>query len=261
MNTDHWIRHFESNTRNNLQLQLPEAPCTLPDSVRIPLAASLAVFQLGESGSGSRIRRYSKQVGADERFCGYPDAMERFIREEISHSELLSRAVRHLGGKLISKQWTNSAFRTLRFLINLDFTIQMLLTAELVAEVYYGTLYLKCPDAVVRCLAKKILQDETRHLAFQREFFSERLTDFSALERRFWWLQFRWVHALTVHVVAWDHRHALRALGVEPGEFRRRCAKAWQLFRKRLEKLLTGVRDADALRRVAAREADGGLGT
>ena len=59
MNTDHWIRHFEANTLQNLQLRFPEGPCTLPDSVRIPLAASLAVFQLGESGSGSCMRSRS----------------------------------------------------------------------------------------------------------------------------------------------------------------------------------------------------------
>ncbi|MEY2599864.1 MAG: hypothetical protein RLZZ244_1048 [Verrucomicrobiota bacterium] len=248
MNTPYWIHHFETNTEKNRALEFPKTPCSLPEAVRKPLAKSLAVFQLGESGSGSRIRRccHDARIGADLR--GYPEAVDRFIKEEQSHSYLLARAVEHLGGRLLTKQWTNSVFQRLRFLLNLDFTIQMLLTAELIAEVYYGLLYLHCDDPVVRCLAQKILQDETRHLAFQRDFFRVRVARLSPVVRWFWRLQFRAVHALTVLVVAWDHRHALRALGLSPGAFRTRCGKAWQRFSARLERAL-------------AREARGPAGT
>jgi hypothetical protein len=60
MNTQAWITHFERNTRLNDTLELPTESCTLPDATRVPLAASIATFQLGESGTGSRLRRYAR---------------------------------------------------------------------------------------------------------------------------------------------------------------------------------------------------------
>jgi len=238
MNTQFWIHHFEANTRLNDNLELPATPCTLPDEIRVPLAASLATFQLGESGSGSRLRRYTRAVAPLENFRGYQRAIDLFIAEEQSHSHLLARVVQHLGGSLIEKQWTNSIFRRLRFLVNLEFAIQVLLTAELIAEVYYGTLYLRCTDPAVHQMTQKILRDEMKHLTFQREFLSERVATFSPIGRWLWRSQFLAVHLLTAAVVSWDHRHALKALGVPPAVFRRRCLQAWERFQTRLKKAI-----------------------
>ena len=235
MNTQAWIHHFEINTRLNDHLELPDVPCTLPESVRGPLAASIATFQLGESGTGSRLRRYAREVAPLENFRGYQRAIDLFIAEEQSHSQLLARVVGHLGGTLLTKQWTNSVFRRLRFLVNLEFAVQVLLTAELIAEVYYGTLYLRADDPVVHRMSQKILRDEMKHLAFQREFLSERVATFSPIGRWLWRCQFQAIHAVTARVVAWDHRLALRALGVNPADFRRRCLHAWERFQSRLE--------------------------
>lgn len=236
MNTQAWITHFERNTRLNDCLELPDdQPCALPESVRGPLAASLATFQLGESGTGSRLRRYAREVAPLENFRGYQRAIDLFVAEEQSHSRLLARVVSHLGGKLLHKQWTNSVFRHLRFLVNLEFAVQVLLTAELIAEVYFGTLYLRCADPVVKKTAHKLLRDEMKHLDFQRDFLSERLACFQPRAQQLWGLQFQAIHAITAAVVAWDHRHTLRALGVRPADFRRRCLQAWHRYQERLE--------------------------
>lgn len=235
MNTQAWITHFERNTRLNDTLELPTESCTLPDATRVPLAASIATFQLGESGTGSRLRRYAREVAPLENFRGYQRAIDLFVAEEQSHSRLLARTVEHLGGKLLTKQWTNSVFRRLRFLVNLEFAIQVLLTAELIAEVYFGTLYLRCSDPVVNKVSHKLLRDEMKHLAFQRDFLSERIATFNDLGRRLWRAQFQAIHAITATVVAWDHRHTLRALGVNPADFRQRCLQAWSRYQERLE--------------------------
>lgn len=241
MNTQAWIHHFETNTRLNDTLELPDKPCALPDDVRTALAASIATFQLGESGTGSRLRRYAREVAPLENFRGYQRAIDFFIAEEQSHSHLLARVVKHLDGTLLTKQWTNSIFRRLRFLVNLEFAIQVLLTAELIAEVYYGTLYLRCADPVVHRMSQKILKDEMKHLAFQREFLSERVATFSPLGRWLWRFQFQIIHAVTAAVVAWDHRPALRALGVAPSDFRLRCLQSWARFQSKLEASVAAI--------------------
>jgi len=238
MNTQHWINHFEANTRLNNELQLPDTPCTLPDSVRMPLAQSIATFQLGESGGGTRLRRYTRSIATLENLRGYQRAVDLFVAEEQSHAALLARTVTHLRGTLLTKQWTNSIFRWLRDLVNLEFNIQVLLTAELIAEVYFGLLALRCSDPVVQTVAKKLLRDEMGHLSFQRDFLFERLQTLTPAMQRLWRWQFQAIHLVTTIVVAWDHRHCLRGLHITPADFRTRAVRCWQSFQSRLERRL-----------------------
>lgn len=238
MNTQHWIQHFETNTRLNHEMRLPEVPCALPEESRAPLAQSLAIFQLGESGGGTRLRRYTRSIATLEQLRGYQRAVDLFVAEEQSHAALLARTVTHLHGPLLQKQWTNSIFRWMRDLVNLEFNIQVLLTAELIAEVYFGLLALRCADPVVQTVAKKLLRDEMGHLSFQRGFLFERLKTLTPATQRLWRWQFQLIHVATAAVVAWDHRACLRSMGVSPADFRARAARCWQSFQARLEKRL-----------------------
>lgn len=235
MNTQSWIHHFQTNAAVHDLIRFEGLTCTLPDEIKAPLSHSLAIFQLGESGTGSRLRRYAREVAPLENFRGYQRAIDLFVCEEQAHSRLLGRLVQHLGGTLLQKQWTNSVFRRLRFLVNLEFAIQVLLTAELIAEVYYGTLYLRVPDPAVRNSCRQILKDEMKHLEFQRQFLAERLATFTPMGRYLWACQFQLIHALTTRVVAWDHRACLKALGVRPSSFVQRCNQAQERFQDRLD--------------------------
>ncbi|MCB1275828.1 hypothetical protein [Prosthecobacter sp.] len=238
MNTQHWINHFEANTRLNHELRLPETPCELPDQTREAFARSIAIFQLGESGGGTRLRRYTRSIASLENLKGYQRAVDLFVAEEQSHAALLARTVGHLRGTLLKKQWTNSIFRWMRDLVNLEFNIQVLLTAELIAEVYFGLLSLRCSDPVVQTVAKKLLRDEMGHLSFQRDFLFERLKTLIPAMQRLWRWQFQAIHFVTAAVVAWDHRDCLRALNVSPADFRARAVRCWQSFQSRLERRL-----------------------
>lgn len=234
MNTQRWITHFEQNALITRRISLPDIPCVLPEEIRAPLARSIAIFQLGESGGGTRLRRYARKVAPLEQFRGYMRAMDLFVAEEQGHAALLAQLLDHLGGTRLQKQWTNSVFRTLRVLVNMEFNIQVLLTAELIAEVYFGHLYLRVDDPAVRLVARKLLSDEMKHLAFQRDFLSERLAALSPAARWLWRLQFRAVHQITARVVAWDHASCFRAIGLHPADFRRRATAAIQRFSARL---------------------------
>ncbi|MDB6006773.1 MAG: hypothetical protein JWR15_3760 [Prosthecobacter sp.] len=238
MNTQHWISHFEANTALIRELPLPATACALPDHVRTALARSIGIFQLGESGGGTRLRRYTRSIASLENLQGYQRAVDLFVAEEQSHAALLARTVMHLRGTLLKNQWTNSIFRWMRDLVNLEFNIQVLLTAELIAEVYFGLLALRCSDAVVQTIAKKLLRDEMGHLSFQRDFLFERLQTFTPAVQRLWRWQFHAIHFSTAIVVAWDHRECLRGLGVRPADFRARAVRCWESFQSRLERRL-----------------------
>ena len=72
MNTPYWINHYEANTRLNDMMKLPDEPCMLPEAIRAPIARSLAVFQLGESGGGTRLKRYAKVIAPLTQFIFVP---------------------------------------------------------------------------------------------------------------------------------------------------------------------------------------------
>lgn len=247
MNTQHWINHYEKNAIITRGITLPPEACSLPDEIREPLARSTAIFQLGESGGGTRLRRYARKIAPLEQFRGYMRAMDLFVAEEQGHAALLAQLVDHLGGRRLQKQWSNSVFRTLRVLVNIEFNIQVLLTAELIAEVYFGNLYLRVNDPAVRLVARKLLSDEMKHLVFQREFLAERLVTLSPAMQRVWRWQFHLVHRVTTWVVAWDHASCFRAIGLQPADFRRRASASIARFSHRLWRQVAGTQTtADA---------------
>lgn len=243
MNTARWTTHFAENTRLNSTLPLPAPPASSPDAGLKSIGESLAVFQLGESGGGTRLLRWHAQCRALRHVSGLEEALRAFIAEEQGHAALLARVLEQLRQPLVQKQWTNSIFRWLRNAVNLEFNMQVLLTAELIAEVYYGLLRLRCGHPAVRTASAKILRDEMQHLKFQREFLTERLRQSRPLHLKLWKLQFRLIHRITSRVVAWDHRRCLQALGLNGADFTKRCSAARRNFERRLNAMLESARE------------------
>lgn len=239
MNTHRWIQHFKAN-RGTFQppVMAPDA-CALPQLIKTDLRDSLAIFQLGESGGGTRLMRYVQRVVPEKNLAGYEEAVALFIAEEQFHARILAKLVKYLGGDCLQKQWSNSVFRWLRNHFGVEFNIQILLIAELIAEVYYGLLYRKSNDPAVRAVCHRILSDEMRHIAFHTEFLRERLDSMHAWRRLLWRAQFWCSHRITSCVVAWDHRRCFRALGVSPVDTARMAFKAGNRFLRRLSKAQT----------------------
>jgi len=244
MNAYRWIQYFTTrSTRpsgSTLDWTLPA-----PDAARediILLARSLAIFQLGESGGGSRLLAYARRFASrDGRYAGYEKAVQLFVFEEQAHAELLKKIVMRLGGTLLRKQWTNTVFRSVRSLVNLEFNIQVLLSAELIARAYYGLLSRHAPDPVIRGACLDITRDEAGHIAFHTDFFRDRLGAWPAWRARLWRWQFRLLFAATRRVVWMDHGKALRACGITKEMFLSKSRRACQAFLGG-----TGVRCADA---------------
>jgi hypothetical protein len=234
MNTTHWIKHFLANRGTFNPPTMPPDGSALLDDKKRPLRDSLAIFQLGESGGGTRLMRYVRLVVPEERLPGYERAVQLFIEEEQWHARVLAELVHHLGGQCLRKQWSNSTFRWLRNHFGVEFNIQILLIAELIAEVYFGLLYRRSSDAAVRAVSHRLLSDEMRHIAFHTEFLRERLEAMPAWRRILWRAQFACCHRITSCVVAWDHRRCFASLGVNPFEVARMAFKTGSRFLRRL---------------------------
>ena len=233
MNAYEWIQYYEKHRqRHALETYRWSADRPDPASRGIKaLAGSLAIFQLGESGGGTRLRRYADALtAADPAFAGYSRAVELFIGEEKAHAELLKEMVCRLGGTLLQKQWSNSVFRCVRNVMGLEFNVQILLSAELIARGYYGLLARHAPDAVIREACLRITRDEVGHIAFHVDFFRQRLAAWPTWRAVLWRTQFRLLFQCANQVVWWDHGLALRGCGISRRMFREKTGRACQAF-------------------------------
>ena len=225
MDIPNWIRYFESNRGSFAE---PEWPSTCGLHGGEPLDAlrkSLATFQLGETGEGTTLQRYAKKLSAERSFEDYDRALQLFVDEEKEHARLLALTMDYLGGELVEKQWTNSVFRRARRLINLEFEIQIFVTAEIIGKAYYALLHRYVADPVVNRVCAKLISDEVKHLNFHTEFFRKRFATMGTLKRRLWRAQFEVLFRVTREAVWLDHRPCLKAFGATRSEFMRRTSR------------------------------------
>jgi hypothetical protein len=121
----------------------------------------------------------------------------------------------------IGHTWPDAVFRWLRHRAGLELSISVLVTAEIIAKVYYIALRDATASAVLRRLCEQILSDEVQHVRFQ----CERLAIIRARRSKpTIWLRGavqRWFFGGTTWVVWWKHRHALRAGGFSLRGFKR----------------------------------------
>jgi hypothetical protein len=163
-----WCEYFEANA--NRLLPIPwelEVDLTTPE--RNVVAHSLQVFQLGETGEGRHIMAAAGAYAAQSGDVHYPAALRMFIEEEHRHAALLGRVLDTAEIPRLSKQWSDGIFRRLRHIASLELAICVLLTAEMIAKIYYAALHAATGSKVLRRICEQILRDEAMHVKFQSE--------------------------------------------------------------------------------------------
>lgn len=212
-----WLNYFEGNARDD---RAPDARlhAEVPEALRLPVAASLARFQLGES-AGGRIH---------EEIATLPDrtldpatrrAVQLYIEEEWRHSRELAMLVGGLGGRLLTAHWTNGAFTACRRLLGLRTKMMTLAIAEVVGIVYYRAIASGVGSPTLAASLRLIANEESQHLDFQADFFDH------AIACRAAWFRptYRWllralmlaILAAALCVLLLDHGRVLRALHVK----------------------------------------------
>lgn len=168
MHWTHWRARFEA--RCDRPRPSIESTSEIPPDLRAPLAASLARFQLGETGEGrivADLRRRADAWGLPE---GYLESLRLFIAEEGRHAAILGTAVRSLGGETLSRTWSADVFGRVRRLAGPGLELLVLLAAEVAALSFYGTLVERLPSGPLREALREIAGDEVVHLRFHVDF-------------------------------------------------------------------------------------------
>ena len=132
----------------------------------------------------------------------------------------------------------HGAFKKLRRLINLEFELQILMTAEFIAEAYYTILRDRAEDPVIAQAYERILRDVVKHLRFHGDFFATRQQTGHPLTRLLWSCQCHAIFMITAYVVWFDHRPNFQALGASYGEFSGPGKRSIRAFRRRITRHL-----------------------
>ena len=208
-----WIAHFRENV--NKQLPIPwNAEVLLADAQRSILIPSLQIWQLGESGSGSHLLAAARRHVAKH---GDPDqvvALSLFIAEEQRHGGLLRQFLRCVGAECLERTWVDSVFRQLRYLLkNLEIWTTVVLTAEMLASIYYRAVLKSTSSLVLKAICRQLLKDERHHLQFQCERLAVMHKDRGYWGRQATYLMQRVLLAGTALAVWIGHGRVLRSGG------------------------------------------------
>ncbi|HVM60325.1 MAG TPA: ferritin-like domain-containing protein [Verrucomicrobiae bacterium] len=212
MNSSDWLAYFRQNQLDRRGISWHEG-IRLDPRLTVPLARSLARFQLGESSDGAHLRFRARRLAQKTGDAAYADAIELFIAEEQEHARLLAKVLHQLHAPLLRHHWSDWLFRRCRHLLGFYEEISVLLIAEIIALKYYGVIREGCRAPVLETVCEQILADEKFHVRFHCERFHEVIARRSKPVRAAWWWALTGMFAAACTVVAWDHRRAFRALG------------------------------------------------
>ncbi len=226
-----WLDYFVRNQNHFDHIDWASAD-TLTKEEKEIIAASLQQFQKGENSEGKNLIRYARESGLTD----YPEVIILFIREEQRHAAVLGRFMKMNAIDRIKEHWMDTIFRKLRTLAGLENSILVLITAEIIAAVYYDALFHATGSRTLRNLCEQILCDEDLHINFQ----SFTLKQFYNKRNRFSQWTIRWLHRIlmtgtTALVWAW-HRDVLRLGGYSASRFFRSVSDEFE----RSDRMITG---------------------
>ena len=161
-----WLAYFEQNRHNLLTLPW-NTPYFLTPEEKSAIAHSIQNFQLGEQSEGTNLMKATREEVERSGDTAFLQAMKLFIGEEQRHARDLGNFMQCEGIPLRKKHWSDRLFRRFRRGVNLEIALRVLLTAEIIATIYYKALQEATNSPLLQKLCEQILQDEHPHLKFQ----------------------------------------------------------------------------------------------
>lgn len=236
-NFNRWIEYFIINKRNLRTISWTEI-YQLSKEEHKTIFDSIRIFQKGESSEAKHIFKTAKQFLLGHTDQSYMEALILFINEEHRHAFELKRFMSLHDIPCLKQHWSDTVFRQIRRFGGLEQSISVLLTAEIIAAIYYKALKLSTCSAVLQQICDQVLSDEEMHIRFQSEAISQFYADRSVLLNK----QVTFVKRILLEgtmIVVWSgHNKVLMAAGYDFYKFRKECvlefAKSMQIIKAKL---------------------------
>jgi rubrerythrin len=231
MHFQYWFNYFKGN-----QIHFDHIDWSVKDELtereKRLITSSIQKFQMGEHSEGKHFLAFAKTM-EDE---SYLQTVKIFIKEEQDHPAVLGKFMQLHGIPKITKDPVDGIFRWLRKLAGIEGTITVLLTAEIIAMVYYKALKNITGSGILQKICHQILADETMHLVFQSDTLRVIYKNKSAIGL----FVSRWTHRVlmtgTILVVWFFHSKVLKAGGYSLLSY---FKETWNEFRK-CERMMAG---------------------
>jgi hypothetical protein len=217
-----WRDYFAKNNQVLSPIPWGEAYEISADE-RAIITKSIQQFQIGENSEGKHLIHNAKNYSQRIQDLSYLEAIILFIKEEQRHARDLARFMTSQNIPLIKKHWVDQVFRKLRKFAGLELSIIVLVTAEIIAKVYYKALKNATKSKVLMELCERILDDELKHVEFQSitlyKLSQHRALTINTLSRSLHWTLMQG----TIVVVWMYHKKVLLAGGYNFNDFFASC--------------------------------------
>lgn len=207
-----WIDYFKANKENLMPIPW-ESEERLSKAAKRRIGKSMATFQLGESSDGAHFMKAGWAYATTSGDVEYVDALARFIGEENRHARTLGRFMEQEQIVFLKKQWSDSIFRVIRKLADLNVCISVLITAEIIAKSYYRALRDATSSPVLKAICEQILRDEVQHVFFQSGALGRVRRNYTLFQLALAESLQRFLLAGSIIVVWLDHGKVYRAGG------------------------------------------------
>jgi len=224
--SDEWLTYFRENAA---RLQSPrwDKGAGLSGAERLVVGPSIRIFQRGETGTGRTIERFARRWASRAADESYPEALTALFDEEARHAEHLGRFLELAEIPKLQREWSDTVFRALRHHLGLDGALSVLVSAEIVAKLYYRALHAATSSPLLRHICVQILRDETQHVRFQCQRLALLRARSTLLGRLCRSASQRVIFTLSVSLVGARHRSVFRAAGIGLRDFSRLSRIEW----------------------------------
>jgi len=226
---DIWLNHFEYHAQ---QRRAPAGglPDVLTRAEQLLIARSIARFQLGEQSEGATLLRAAERFAQAQQLPRLPRIIELFIHEEQRHAALLRDFMRDHDIPPRQRDWTDTVFRRVRRLAGFELYLHVLITAELIGNVYYRALESVTGCQRLRILCRTLVCDELAHIGFESQLLQALAARRPGVVRA----TLRCLHRLFLAAAAgavWlTHRALLRRAGYSALSFQRACRAQYAFY-------------------------------
>jgi hypothetical protein len=217
-----WLNHFEYHALHPRRVPHGLTDVLRPDELQL-IASSIATFQLGEQSEGRTFLRAAERFERAGQIPRLVRIIELLIREEQGHASLSRAFMQDHGIPLKRTDWTDRVFRQIRRLAGLELYLSVLISAELIGNVYYRALESVTDCERLRVLCRGIVSDELAHVGFESQLLSALRAGHGAPLRALTRSAHRIFFAGTATVVWLTHRSVLRRAGHSARSFLRSC--------------------------------------
>jgi hypothetical protein len=224
-----WLNHFEYHAQHPRCVPAGLSD-VLKDEERRLIARSIAIFQLCEQPEGTSLLRSARRFAEKHKAAQLTRITELFINEQQRHATLLHTFMESHGIAPKETALTDFIFCCLRRIGRYETRLQVLVAAELIANVYYRALESVTGCQRLKVLCRTLVADELAHIGLESQLLltlrSRRPAILRASARFFHKAFFR----CSAGVVYLSHRAVLRESGYNIGSFLRVCARQYAFY-------------------------------